>query len=450
LRYLRAAMAVVLLLAFAVQVLPAHAQSCGPAPGTYYVASLNGDIDPGSADFMATTVSNAESLCAANIVFILTTNGGDGASMESMIGSIQSYQQWGGNFTTLVAPQGAFAFSAGSYIAESSDKIVMAPGTTIGSATPIVSGIPTGEENTTLTKDINAFSSYMQTLTSAHGRNATATALMVTKGVSYCSTPVSTATCPSAIENHVVDLVLSTTTLQGALASLGVPASSPINTPGVRSSLISVLSNPNVSSLLFLLGVFAILADIYHPTLILSVIGVVVIALALFGLGVFGASPLAILLMVIGAAFIFLEVKTQHGISALLGVVIFVFGFLLVYEFPPASPSNQGSGPLPPVNFSGIPDITYGLLVALGAAIVIGSLYLRSIREGLRNRPRVNEPSALVGREGAMESDLAKGGKGVAEIASEEWSVTSDQELKRGDLVRVKGVQGNTLIVEKK
>ncbi len=139
-------------------------RTCATKSG-YYVASLNADIDPGTADFMATTVSNAESVCAANIVFVLTTNGGDGASMESMIGSIASYQQWGGNFTTLVAPQGAYAFSAGSYIAEASNKIFMEPGTTIGSATPIVSGIPTGEENSTMTKDINAFSSYMETLT---------------------------------------------------------------------------------------------------------------------------------------------------------------------------------------------------------------------------------------------------------------------------------------------
>jgi membrane-bound serine protease (ClpP class) len=443
-----------LLLSFAATVAPAHAQACTTKSG-YYVASLNGDIEPGAADFMATTVSNAESLCASNIVFLLTTNGGDGASMESMIASIQSYQQWGGNFTTVVAPSGAFAFSAGSYIAESSNKIVMEPGTTIGSATPIVSGIPTGEENTTLTKDINAFASYMQTLTSAHGRNATATALMVTKGVSYCSTPSSESIpCPSALKEHVVDAVIESTTVQGALSYLGVPssASASINTPGIRSSLITILSDPNVSSLLFLLGVFMVLADIYHPTIILSVLGLVIVAAALFGLGVFGASPLALLLMIVGAAFIFLEVKTQHGISALAGVVIFIFGFLLIYQFPPASgASPTTSNPVPPqaALFSGIPDITYGLLVVLGAAIVIGSLYLRSIREALRKRPRVNEPSVLVGRTGSMESDLKAGGRGVAEIASEEWSVTSSHDLAEGDAVRVIGVSGNTLTVEK-
>ena len=440
---LRLGLAILLVLVFALQAVPGHAQSQGCASKSgYYVASLNADIDPGTADFMATTVSNAEAQCSANIVFVLVTNGGDGASMESMISSIGSYQQWGGTFTTVVAPKGSYAFSAGSYIAEASNKIYMEPGTTIGSATPIVSGIPTGEENSTMTKDISAFSSYMMTLTRSNGRNATAAGLMVTHGVSYPD--------DKAVQYHVVDGVINSSTLQGALDFFNVPAGTPVNTPGVRSSLISVLSNPNVSSLLFLLGVFAVLADIYHPTIILSVVGAAVIAAALFGLGVFGASPLAVILMIIGAGFIFLEIKTAHGISATMGVAIFIVGFLLIYQFPPASAAPQPtSTPAPTGTFTGIPDITYGLLVALGAAIVIGSLYLRSIREALMKRPRVNEPTVLIGKEGTMKSDLEPGGRGVAQVASEEWSVTSAQELRAGDPIRVKGVSGQTLAVEK-
>lgn len=433
-----------LLVVLALQVHPVNAQSC-PNPSGYYVASMNGNIDPGSADFMATTVSNAEAQCAGHIVFVLTTNGGDGASMENMIGSIANYQAWGHNlttFTTLVAPQGAYAFSAGSYIAEASSKIFMTPGTTIGSATPIVSGIPTGEENSTLRKDINAFASYMETLTDNNHRNSTATGLMVTQGVSYPAV--------QAARLHVVDGILNQTTVAGALSDLGVPAGTPINAPSFRSGLISVLSDPNVSSLLFLVGVFAILADIYHPTIILSIVGVVVIATALFGLGVFGAAPLSVVLMVIGAGFIFLEVKTQHGLSAIIGVVVFSIGFLLIYQFPPAAaPSSGSASQLPSVLFSAIPDITYGLLIGLGAVIVIGSLYLRSIREGLRARPKVNDPAVLVGREGKMQSDLRPGGKGVALVSSEQWSVTSADELKRGDPIRVKGVSGLELQVEK-
>lgn len=435
-------LALALLLAFAVQFASAQAQT-QPCPNktTYYVASLNADIDPGTANFMATTVSNAESQCAGNLVFVLVTNGGDGASMESMVGSIVSYQQWGGDFITLVAPQGGYAFSAGSYIAESSNKIYMEPGTTIGSATPIVSGIPTGEENSTMTKDINAFASYMETLTSSNGRNETATGLMVTNGVSYPE--------ELALQYNVINGVINSTTVQGALSALGVPAGTPINTPGLSSSLISVLSNPNVSTLLFLVGIFAVAIDIYHPTIILSVCGVAVIAAALFGLGVYGASPLAVILMVIGAAFIFLEVKTAHGISATVGVVIFAFGFLLVFQFPGAASSAPPAIQQQPATFSGIPDITYGLLVALGVTIVIGSIYLRSIRDALKRRPKVNEPTVLIGKVGRMESDLKAGGRGVAMVASEEWSVTSLQDLQRGDSIRVKGVTGQTLAVEK-
>jgi len=437
LRSLVLLLAAALLLSLAGAFAPAHADACTTKSG-YYVASLNADIDPGAADFMSTTVSNAEAGCASHLVFILSTNGGDGGSMESMVSSIISYQNWGGNFTTLVAPEGAFAFSAGSYIAEASTDIYMVPGTVIGSATPIVSGIPTGEENSTLTKDISAFTNYMQSLTETNHRNATATGLMVVHGKSY--------TDLQAIKYDIINARLNATSVAGALQELGVPASTPINTPGIRSMVISIFSDPNVSSLLFLVGVFAILVDVFHPTFVLSFVGVAVIALALFGLGLFGASPLAVALMVTGAAFIFLEVKTQHGVSALIGVAVFIVGFLFIFQFPPASASNPS---LPAANFSGIPDITYALLVALGAAIVIGSLYLRRIRAGLMARPKIYDSSGAMGKTGEMKTDVAAGGNGDARIGGEEWSVTSDDDLKRGDVVKVIAVDGLKLKVEK-
>lgn len=439
----RLALVLAIFLALAVQVVPASAQTCTTRTG-WYVASLNQNIDPGAADFLASAVSNAEAACAGHFVLVLQTNGGDGGSMESMVNSISSYEQWGGNFTTLIAPQYAAAFSAGAFVAEASTKIYMTPGTTIGSATPIVSGIPTGEENTTLRKDISAFASYMENLAAKNGRNSTAAGFMVTLGRSYCF--VGSPTCQSAVGYHVVDGALSSTSVSGALSELGVPASTPIDTPSIRSTLISILSDPNVSGLLFLVGVFAVLADIYHPTIILSIVGVVIIALALFGLGVFGASPLAIFLMIVGAAFIFLEVKTQHGISAVIGVVIFIVGFLLVLQFPPRSASNPT---LPGVSFSGISGLTYALLAALAVGIVIASLYLRSIREGLENRPKVNDPATRIGKEGVMETDLVAGKKGVVLVGAEQWSVTSAQDLKKGDAVKVKEVRGLELVVEK-
>src|SRR5438445_12892335 len=133
----------------------AHAQS------NVYVASLDQNIDSGAEDFVVSSINYASSLGIHNFILILNTNGGSGTNMENIISAISSYEGVSNNFTTLVAPSSAHAFSAGAYIAESSSSIFMVPGTVIGSATPIVSGIPTGEENTTLAKDINAFTQYM-------------------------------------------------------------------------------------------------------------------------------------------------------------------------------------------------------------------------------------------------------------------------------------------------
>ena len=436
---LRLALLVLLLAAFAFQATAVHAQGCGSKSG-YYVASLNGGIDPGAADFMTTTVSNAESSCAGTIVFVLTTNGGDGASMESMVSSIEGYQQWGGVFITLVAPQGAYAFSAGSYVAEASTYIYMAPGTTIGAATPIVSGIPVGEENSTMAKDIGAFTAYMENLASSNGRNATAAGKMVTP-------PAKSYGAQEAARLGVITRVFKATTLDGALGELNVPAGTPVNTPGISSQFISVLSDPNVSSLLFLVGVFAILADIYHPTFILSIAGIVLIALALLGLGIFGASVVSIILMVVGAAFIFLEIKTQHGISAAIGVVIFAVGFLLIFQGPPATQPPAGQ---PPVGtFTGISTLSVALLAALGVAVVLGSIYLANLRAALAKKPSQFDLNTKIGLDGTMESDVKAGGRGVANIGSEEWTVTADEDIGKGERVKVKGVKGLHLIVEK-
>jgi membrane-bound serine protease (ClpP class) len=414
-------------------------QGCETKSG-FYVASLNQTIDPGAADFISTSVSNAEAECTSTFILVLNTFGGDGNSMDKIIISISNFQSYGGNFITLISPRGAHAFSAGSYIAEASNKIYMVPGTVIGSATPIVFNIPPGEENTTLTKDIQGFKAFMEALASSFGRNSTAAGLMVSKGLSY--------TAEQAKKLKVIDGVVNASSTSDALSMLGVPVGTEVHTPGIRSIFLSVISDPNVSGLLFLIGVIAILVDLYHPTVILSVVGIAVIALALLGLGVFGASAVSIALMAIGAAFIFLEVKTHHGISALVGVIIFAVGFLLIFQTP--APSSQPS-PLshPPANFFSVSPLSYALLFAVSALAVIASIYLYRLREGLMRKRSVLDTSRLMGMTGRMETDLEPNSYGTANIGSELWTVTSEERLRKGDFVKVKEVRGLKLVVEK-
>jgi membrane-bound serine protease (ClpP class) len=417
----------------------AHAQS------NVYVASLDQDIDPGAQDFVTSSINDATSANIHNFILVLNTNGGDGADMENIITAISNYE--GGctnnNFTTLIAPTSGHAFSAGAYIAESSCNILMVPGTVIGSATPIVSGIPPGQESTTLTKDIQAFTNYMTTLTGTHNRNATATALMVTQGVSY---DCQKYTSCYAQQLNVVNRVLNASTTHEALTVLGA-GDAEIHTPGSRSTFLSVISDPNLDGVLFLAGVFAILADLYHPTLILTVVGATLVALALLGLGVFGAPIISIALMMIGALFIFLELKIHHGVAAIAGVIIFIVGFLLIFALPSSAPANGPSGSLPGSVQVGI--LTYTVLGLVGGGGVLGSIYLHRVREIMMRKPLAQNPKAIIGKKGHLTSDLTIGGVATATIGSEDYSVTGSVELPRGSQVIVKDVQGLKLVVEK-
>ncbi|OLD11482.1 MAG: hypothetical protein AUI50_04130 [Crenarchaeota archaeon 13_1_40CM_2_52_14] len=436
---------IALLLLFAVLILTvqaslpqkAHAQS------NVYVASLNQDIDPGAQDFVVSSINDATSSGIHNFILIINTNGGAGVNMENIISAIASYEGAGNHFTTLIAPGSAHAFSAGAYIAEVSTNITMVPSTVIGSATPIVSGIPTGQENTTFTKDINAFTQYMVSITPGY-RNATATALMVTGGRSYSC---QTYTSCYARQQHVVDVVLNVSSTQDALATMGA-AGAPIHTPGITSTFLSIISDPNLDSILFLAGTFAILADLYHPTLIFTVVGAAAIALSLLGLGVFGAPFVSIVLMLIGAIFIFLELKTHHGVSAIAGVIIFIVGFLLIFSLPSSAPS-PASAPSASGTFNAAGPLTYAILGILGAGGVLGSIYLYKVRETLMKIPLAQNPKAIIGKQGRLTTDLKAGEVATANIGSEDFSVTGSTDMPKGTLVKVKDIKGLRLIVEK-
>jgi membrane-bound serine protease (ClpP class) len=413
-----------LLVAFAVSLAPSVVHGQSPS---YYVASLNSSVDPGAQDFLTGAISSAQSMGINHFILVLNTNQGDGTSLDNIIQAISSYESQGGTFITLVGPYGSQAYSAGAYLAESSTQVYMMNGTVIGSATPAGTG----------TNETAAFTTYMQALASNFGRNATAAGLMVSQGDSY--------TDIQALDLHVVDGVVNASSVSQALLQLGAPPGASTQSEGVRSELISILSDPNLSAVLFFAGVLAIMVDLFHPTFILSGAGAAAIVLALIGFGYFGASLTAVLLMFIGAAFIFLEVKTHHGVSAIGGVVIFIIGVLLIYQ-EPFSVTSTGA---PVANFVGPSPLTYGLLAVLAFAVVVGSVYLYRVRKDLMKKSRGRfDLNNMVGKEGFLLSDVKAGGSGAANIDSEDWSVTASADLPKGARVKVKEVQGFTLIVE--
>jgi membrane-bound serine protease (ClpP class) len=224
--------------------------------------------------------------------------------------------------------------------------------------------------------------------------------------------------------------------LEDALNSLGLSLNPQENlSENLYEQILSVLSNTILDGVLFLIGVIAIVIDVYHPTIILTVVGVLAIIAGLIGAEIIDASWLGIVILVIAAALIFLELKLGHGYALIAGVILGAIGIVYLSFGLQYSPS--------PV--TGVAEVELALLVVFG---VIVGLYIRWIIKPLRRRSKLTGPEAILGKIGVAVSDLKP--KGEVRVAGEIWRAESvSGEILKGERVKVKALNGLVLIVEK-
>ena len=199
--------------------------------------------------------------------------------------------------------------------------------------------------------------------------------------------------------------------------------------------IISALSNATLDGILFLVGIIAIVLDIYHPTIVLTILGVIAIVAGLVGAEIIGASLLGIVILVIAAALIVAELKLGHGFALMAGVVLGAFGIYYLTLGLPYSPSP----------ITEIVEIELGLLVTFG--VIIG-LYIRWVIGPVRRRSKLTGPEAMIGKIGVAISDLKP--KGEVRVAGEIWRAESlSGEVAKGEQVSVKALKGLVVMVEK-
>jgi membrane-bound serine protease (ClpP class) len=396
--------------------LAVHAQS-----SSVVVVKFDVNVDPGSQQLIYDAVSAATASGSSAIVIQMNTPGGLLLNTQQIISKIQQAQASGIKVYTFVEPSG-WAASAGSYIAMSTDGIYMGDGSAIGSSTPIVVGGTDLEQNHTESFMI----SYMVSLAQSHGRNVTAAELMVTQDAAY--------TADQAVQNGIA--TAKANNLQQVLTELGLQGAQTIQvSPSAYDQLLSFLSDPTVDGFLILIGVIAILLDLYHASVILTIVGAISIALGFLGSQLIGAPVVALVVFAAAAALIFLEVKTGHGLSMLGGILVALFGIWLL------AGSSYGYSPSP------FGPLQYGIWGVTAAVVFLGSLYLIRLREAAMKRPKAVSTQRVVGREGYLTSDIVPPGFGTANIASEDWTVKSDTHLKKGQKVRAVSVEGTVVTV---
>ncbi|MDG6994665.1 MAG: nodulation protein NfeD [Nitrososphaerota archaeon] len=390
------------------------------------VINFNVQVDSGSSSLFSRAVSIAKADHAAAIVINENTPGGLVNDMLLMIHSISQANASGIPVYTYIGND-SLAASAGSYIAMSTSRIFMGPGSQIGPSTPIVVGGTALEQNHTA----GAMLSLMISLAQAHGRNTTAAFQMVVNDIAYSYS--------QALAYHVADQ--SSNSLSQTLQDLNLSSATVVTvSENLPEQLVSFVSNPTVDGILLLIGIVAITLDFLHPTVILSIAGLVLIALALIGAEAIqsGATSSAIavplVLFAAAAALIVFELKTGHGFLMFAGVVIGAFATLLLAYEVPYSPSPFGN----------LQFIELGILVVVGGLL---ALYARWIAGSMRKKPYTGVES-IVGKSGSAVSDLDPDGE--VSVEGIIWKAKLvEGSAKRGDRVIVKQVSGLTLVVER-
>ncbi|HKW04880.1 MAG TPA: nodulation protein NfeD [Nitrososphaerales archaeon] len=395
----------------------------GSSTNQVVVIQLYEAIDAGSAAMISRGISLAQSAQSAAVIIDMNTPGGLLSDMITMIDAIQNSSV---PVYTFVGND-SNAASAGSYVAMATNKIYMAPGSQIGPSTPFVVGGSASEQQHVQ----NYALSLMESLATEHNRNVTAAGIMVENNTAY--------TYAQAIQLHVVDGL--STSLQGTLTILNLAGATIVTvSENLSEQAVSFLSNSTVDGILLILGVIAIVLDLLHPTILLSIAGAVMIILALIGAeAIQGPSPtllVPLVLFAVAAVLIVFELKTGHGFMLFAGVVVGAFATVLLTYGIEYSPSPLG----------GVEYAELAILILVGGFIAI---YARWIGHGLRKKPVTGQES-LVGKLAEVYSDLNP--EGDVSLDGIIWRAKlldpSSGNIPKGRMVVVKSVSGLALVVE--
>ena len=417
----------ILLLSVTLVCLPAaHAAPAGvpravAAPTGVLLVTFDVQVDAGAADY----VQRAAGVAIANqydLLLVMNTPGGLLDSMQAIVSSLGRVQAAGLRVITFVPPN-SMAASAGSYIALGSNAIYMGGGSFIGPSTPeVIGGTPDEQAHVQ-----GAMYAYIQALAQDHGFNATAAGNMVLYNQAYTTSDAADIGLITGRED-TQDGVLSAEGLSGLPV---VRYDEP-----VYDQFLTFLSNPLVDGLFILVGAVALVLDIFHRTLFLSVVAVVLIALGFLGAQLIGAPLVAILVLIVAAALIFIEVKAGHGLFAAAGILLGLAGtYLLVYGVE-WSPTPFGLG-------------QYVVMGVVAGLLVVGFIYLARIRRALMAEPKLVDPTLIVGKTGRAMTDILPGKDGVANVSAEDWTATADEPIEKGSLVRVKSYSDGRVHLER-
>ena len=408
---------------------------------------IDGPIGPATSDYFHRGLREAVDQGAPLVVLQMDTPGGLSSSMRDIIRDILASPI---PIITYVAPSGARAASAGTYILYASHIAAMAPATNVGAATPVQIGpggrspLPSGGKDEKGTpgsgdamthKIVNDAVAYIRGLATLRGRNADWAEKAVREAASL--------NAKQALSLGVIDLIAKNTpellkmadgrTVQVkgksvTLRTAGVPLREV--DPDWRSRLLAIITNPNVAYILMLIGIYGLIFEFSNPgTFLPGIMGAICLMLALFAFQVLPINYAGVGLILLGVALMVAEAfAPSFGALGIGGVIAFVIGSVILID-------TRAPG--------------FGISVALIGAVALFSATLLALMLGMivraRRRPIVSGAEEMIGANAEALEDFS--GEGMVRAHGERWRARTATPLHKGQRVRVIKREGLTLEV---
>jgi membrane-bound serine protease (ClpP class) len=404
------------------------------------VIEVKGVIDPTMADYLRARIAAAERDGVHAAVIEIDTPGGLDISMRGILQEMLDSEV---PLVVWVAPRGARAASAGTFIAYAANLLYMAESTTIGAASPVNLG---GEDidDTLKSKITNDAAELLVGIAEQRGRD-----------VEFAEDAVRTARSlgpREALEVGAIDGIASslnavlgemdeTTVTVGSGTQMALDT---LDENGVLAvtlrfqemnlfqRLLHTITNPEIAFLLLLIGQFGIIFEIYNPGIGLAgILGAVSLLLGFYALNVLPTNWAGVLLILLGVIFFVVDLQTSGlGIWTAGGVASLVAGALILFA-------------------GASPDLQVGVDTIVLAVVLTLLFFISAMTAALRVRLRrpITGEEAIVGMVGEAKTDIAP--EGTVLTKGTLWRArTMETGIAQGEKVRVMATEGLVLLVE--